>query len=169
MRKNILSPKYLFITAALLTSAHAAPLFTATSVTVTPAIPEPGDSSVIAWEKGKAGKDSATAAAEAAQDPVYLVKVYIKLPPMGSESYQLWVGDDEIREYGGFKKGLFFKVYDEELLGKWAGKPLRMGKRGQAPQSLGQDFPQADAKGRIRAAGSSAAAPRSKIKDVLAD
>jgi hypothetical protein len=166
MRKTRMQIKFLCVLLASLSFASAAS-FTATAVTVTAAIPESGDSAKTAWEKAKAGRDVATAAAEAATDPVYLVKVYVKLPPAGSESYQLWVGDEEVPEFGSFKHGIFFKVYGQEQLSKWAGKPLRMGLRGQAPQPLGQDFPPEAAKDAIRAAGSAPARP--KTKDVLAD
>jgi hypothetical protein len=166
MRKTRMRIRFLCALLASLSYASAASI-TATAVTVTAAIPEPGDSAKTAWEKTKAGKDAATAAAEAATDPVYLVKVYAKLPPVGSEIYQLWVGDEEVPEYGGFKHGIFFKVYGQEQLSQWAGKPLRMGLRGQAPQPLGRDFPREEAKDAIRAAG--AAPVRPKIKDVLAE
>jgi hypothetical protein len=169
MRKTRLDFIFLCVILAAVSYASAAFTATATAVTVTPADPEPGDSAKAAWEKTKAGKDAASAATEAAADPVYLVKVYVKLPPLGSESYQLWVGDDEVPEYGGFKHGLFFKAYGQEQLAKWAGKPLRMGKRGHAPQPLGQNFPAAVAQDAIRAAGSSSAPARAKIKDVLAE
>lgn len=165
MRKFSLDIAFLWIAWAAFTPASAASL-AATSVTVIAADPEAGDSANLAWEKTKAGKDSAAAAAEAARDPVYLVKVYMKLPASGSENYLLWVGDDEVREYGGFKHGIFFKVYDADLLSKWVGKPLRMAKRGQPPQALGVDFPDPEAQAKNRAGGSAA---RVKTKDALAD
>lgn len=166
MRSTKVNIAILFAAWAALTPVSAASL-SATAVTVTPAIPEEGDVAGLAWEKTKAGKDSALAAAEAAGEPVYLVKIYVKLPPPGAESHQLWVGDEEIREYGGFKHGIFFKVYGPEKLAQWAGQPLSMAMRGGTPEPLGQDFPALQAKREIRAGGSEA--PRIKVKDALRD
>lgn len=168
MRSNKLASTFLFAAlASLAPAAIAAPA--ATSVTVTAAVPETGDSAGIAWEKTKAGKNAATAAAEAATEPVYIVKVYVKLPPAGPEGYQLWVGDEEVGEYGSFRHGLFFKVYSEEKLARWAGMPLRLGKRGQAAEELGQVFPAAEAQREFRAADSGDRVSRKKVKDVLSD
>ena len=166
MRSTKVNIAILFAAWAALTPVAAASL-SATAVTVTPAHPEPGDVAGLAWEKTRAGMDSATAASEAAVDPVYLVKVYVKLPPPGAEAYGLWIGDEEIREYGGFKHGIFFKVYDPEKLAKWAGQPLRMAEGGRAPEPLGQDFPRLQARQENRAG--SPGVPRSKVKDLLAD
>jgi len=166
MRSIKVNLAILFAAWAALTPVAAAP-FSATAVTVTPAAPEPGDIDGLAWEKTRAGKDSNTAAAEAAEDPVHLVKVYVKLPPAGAETYRLWIGDEEIREYGGFKHGIFFKVYDPEKLAKWSGQPLSMARSGRTPEPLGQDFPRLQARQENRAG--SPGVPRSKVKDLLAD
>lgn len=168
MRNKRLATTFLFAAlAALAPASFAAP--TATAVTVTPAVPESGDSAAIAWEKAKAGKDSETAAAEAAADPVYIVKVYVKLPPPGAEGYRLWIGDEEVREYGSFRHGLFFKAYGEEQLSRWAGKPLRMGAQGKAAEDLGREFPGAATLREIRSEDSGARSFRKKIRDVLAE
>lgn len=168
MRNKRLATTFLFAAfASLAPASFAAP--SATAVTVTPAVPESGDSAAIAWEKAKAGRDASKAAAEAAEEPVYIVKVYVKLPPAGAEGYRLWIGDEEVREYGSFRHGLFFKAYGEDQLSKWAGKPLRMGIRGKAAEELGREFPGAVALREIRSEDSGAGNSRKKVKDVLSE
>ncbi|MGH8547421.1 MAG: hypothetical protein ACRERU_02225 [Methylococcales bacterium] len=58
---------------------------------------------------------------------VYIVKLYIDdwSPFYTSRGYRLFIGENEIKKYAGFRHGLFFKVYDPDFLAENVGKMIR--------------------------------------------
>jgi hypothetical protein len=107
----------------------------ALSVTISAVQPDAGDAKLIAWEKQKKGQ------AQTAPAPVYVVKIYCEMPSPGARAYRLYIGDEQIREYGSFPAGIFLKVYDADVLRKWAGKPLKMGVNRAQAVDMGRAFP----------------------------
>ena len=57
---------------------------------------------------------------------VHVVKIYVDMPAPGAQACLLHIGDEKIKEYGGFAEGVFFKVYDRKQLQSWEGKPVRV-------------------------------------------
>ena len=62
-----------------------------------------------------------------AEDIVYIVKLYMDdvEPFYTSAGLRLFVGDHEIKEYSGFKNGIYFKVYDPDFLAENGGEMVR--------------------------------------------
>lgn len=71
----------------------------------------------------QAAKDAA--GVERAFNAVYLVKVKGVVPTNYALPVQLFVGDIPVREYGATKDGIYFKVYDPQVLRQMHGKPFR--------------------------------------------
>src|SRR5689334_22639567 len=46
----------------------------------------------------------------------YLVRLEMERPNFWNELVRLYVGDWQVPEYGGWERGIYFKVYDPELL-----------------------------------------------------
>lgn len=51
----------------------------------------------------------------------YLVRLEMILPRPGGPAMELYVGETRIREYGGWKGGLYFKLYEASELKRLAG------------------------------------------------
>lgn len=51
----------------------------------------------------------------------YVVRLEMTLPRPGGPAMELYVGETRIREYGGWKGGLYFKVYEASKLERLAG------------------------------------------------
>lgn len=51
----------------------------------------------------------------------YVVRLEMTLPRQGGPAMELYVGETRIREYGGWKGGLYFKVYEASELKRLAG------------------------------------------------
>jgi hypothetical protein len=56
--------------------------------------------------------------------PIYLVKLYCGARRISSMGTELYIGDERIRNYAGFKKGIAFKVFDKDRLLEFAGKQI---------------------------------------------
>lgn len=63
----------------------------------------------------------------------YIVKLYIPSPPVqDSLGVELFVGDQQIRQYAQFKHGIYFKVNDPEQLSNLQGEEVRFRRPGTA-------------------------------------
>jgi hypothetical protein len=62
------------------------------------------------------------------------------MPPPRAEDWIFYVGDEKIKEYGGFAEGIFIKVYGPQQLQSWRGKPIRILYRGKMTD-LGASVP----------------------------
>lgn len=84
----------------------------------------------------------------------YLVRLEMERPDFWNEIVRLYVGDWQVPEYGGWERGIYFKVYDPAFLTRLNGGELRyrIG-RGQA-QSFGRrlEVPPLDRLPRLREA-----------------
>lgn len=49
---------------------------------------------------------------------------------------EIYIGDYKVEEYGGSEKGIYFKVYDPELLSRLEGRQLAYGFQGQKVRTL---------------------------------
>jgi hypothetical protein len=95
-------------------------------VTITPARPDAGDlQRMDALRKNGAKIDAADA-------PVYIAKIhFLGSLPIDNEGFTVWVGDQLVKEYGSFKSGIFFKIYDPNEWDKMAGKEICIKRRGK--------------------------------------
>ena len=56
----------------------------------------------------------------------YMVKLYTQTPPVyNSMGVELYVGDQQIRQYSQFKNGIYFKVNDPQQLSTLQGEEVR--------------------------------------------
>ncbi|MBI4785199.1 MAG: hypothetical protein HY785_28420 [Oscillatoriophycideae cyanobacterium NC_groundwater_1537_Pr4_S-0.65um_50_18] len=61
----------------------------------------------------------------------YIVKLYIQTPPVyNSMGVELYVGNQQIRQYSQFKNGIYFKVNDLQQLSDLQGKEVRFHRPG---------------------------------------
>jgi hypothetical protein len=90
-----------------------------TSIEVRAAQPKAADSRKV--------RHLADAGARAAEDVVYIVKLYMDdVEPLStSRGYRLYVGDVEVGKYAAFKNGLYFKVHAPAFLTENAGEDVR--------------------------------------------
>ncbi|TCS33749.1 hypothetical protein EDC30_11539 [Paucimonas lemoignei] len=86
----------------------------------------------------QAARDAA--GAERSFHAVYLVKVKGIVPTNYALPVQLFVGDIPVREYGATRDGIYFKVYDPQVLKKMNGKPFRYATVGKAAQQTALVF-----------------------------
>lgn len=86
----------------------------------------------------QAARDAA--GAERAFNAVYLVKVKGIVPTNYALPVQLFIGDVPVREYGATKDGIYFKVYDPQVLKKMHGKPFRYAAAGSAARQTSLVF-----------------------------
>jgi hypothetical protein len=70
----------------------------------------------------------------------YVVRLRGNFGEIGAIPVDIFVGDYRIPEYGGTKDGIYFKIYDDELLEKLEGKPLGYGFQGQKVETLDIQF-----------------------------
>ena len=58
-------------------------------------------------------------------DAAYLVLLNLQsLPPVTNTRINFYIGDYKIPEYGGTKKGIYFRIYDPVLLTKLNNQPI---------------------------------------------
>jgi len=62
------------------------------------------------------------------------------LGPVTDMGMNLFIGDYRIPEYGGFKEGVYFRIYDEQLLQSLNGKEVSVSFAGEKMKSLGKNF-----------------------------
>lgn len=62
------------------------------------------------------------------------------LPPAADMGMDLFIGDYRIPEYGGFKDGIYFRIYDEQLLQSLNGKEVSVSFAGEKMKSLNKKF-----------------------------
>jgi len=55
----------------------------------------------------------------------YLVRLEVGKPKGWDELVRFYVGDYQVPEYGGWERGIYFKIYDPGLLTRLAGGELR--------------------------------------------
>lgn len=75
----------------------------------------------------------------ALQEEVYVVKVYVEMPPARAGGPLLYIGDTN-QQFGSFAEGIFFKVYDQRDLQARRGQPVRF-VHGDQIVDLGIVFP----------------------------
>ena len=56
----------------------------------------------------------------------------------------IYIGDYRVPEYGGYKNGVYFKIYDENLLRSLNDQEVSIAVAGKKKQSLGRKFSTAD-------------------------
>lgn len=54
----------------------------------------------------------------------YMVRLAISTPPAMGPVLELYVGNERIPEYGGWKEGVYFWVYDPQKLQQLNGRPI---------------------------------------------
>ena len=62
---------------------------------------------------------------------VYVVRIKGVVPTNFAHPVQIFIGDMAIREYGATKDGIYFKVYDPQVLRQLHGKPFKYVMHGQ--------------------------------------
>jgi hypothetical protein len=84
----------------------------------------------------------------------YLVRLEMERPSFWNELVRLYVGDWQVPEYGGWQRGIYFKVYDPALLTRLNGGELRYRIGSGQPQSFGRrlEVPPLDRLPRLREA-----------------
>lgn len=61
----------------------------------------------------------------------YIVKLYTQTPPIyNSRGVELYVGNQQIRQYSQFKNGIYFKVNDPQQLSALQGEEVRFRRPG---------------------------------------
>ena len=61
----------------------------------------------------------------------YVVKLYLEsLPPADALGYELYVGDQMIRKYSQFEKGIYFRTTSPEQLAVYRGQKVRFRRPG---------------------------------------
>lgn len=80
----------------------------------------------------------------ALQEKVYVVKLYVEMPPARAGGPLLYIGDAN-QQFGSFAEGIFFKVYGEGDLQARRGQPVRF-VHGKEIVELGITFPNEPAK-----------------------
>jgi hypothetical protein len=58
--------------------------------------------------------------------------------PVTDTSLDFYIGDYRVPEYGGFKDGIYFRIYEESLLRSLDEKEISVGVGGNKEQSLGK-------------------------------
>ena len=66
----------------------------------------------------------------------FLVRLQVERPRSMGPVVRFYVGDYEVPEYGGWKKGIYFKVYDPAQLKKLTGQELQYSYRTAERRSL---------------------------------
>lgn len=96
------------------------------NVTITPAKAGPAEIKRIESNRQNGADVSMT-------DPlVYVVKVYFDKPlPIDNDGFTIQVNGETVREYGPFKHGIYFKLYDPDDARKIAGKEISIKRRGK--------------------------------------
>jgi hypothetical protein len=84
----------------------------------------------------------------------YLVRLEMERPSFSNELVRLYVGDWEVPEYGGWERGIYFKVYDPAFLTRLNGGELRYRIGSGQAQSFGRrlEIPPLDRLPRLREA-----------------
>jgi len=78
-------------------------------------------------------------------DQAWLVLLAFKnRPPVRDMRTDIYIGDYRVPEYGGYKNGVYFKIYDESLLRSLNDQDISIAVGGRAKQSLGRKFSTAD-------------------------
>ena len=68
----------------------------------------------------------------------YVVLLSLTGPKFSGPKLDLFVGDYEVPEYGGWAKGIYFKVYDPALLSRLDGREFRYRFMDKRIQNLGR-------------------------------
>lgn len=55
---------------------------------------------------------------------IYIVKIRADLPPPSNSGFRIYFGDEQVKEFGSYNEGIFFKVYHKKDLNDLAGKEL---------------------------------------------
>lgn len=78
-------------------------------------------------------------------DQAWLVLLAFKNPlPVRNMQTDIYIGDYRVPEYGGYRNGVYFKIYEESLLRSLNDKEVSVGVDGEAKRSLGRKFSTAD-------------------------
>ncbi|MGI0484974.1 hypothetical protein ACN4EK_06020 [Pantanalinema rosaneae CENA516] len=68
---------------------------------------------------------------EKVEEVSYIVKLYVQSPPVyDSRGVELYVGDQQIRQYSQFSNGIYFKVNDPQQLATLQGEEVRFRRPG---------------------------------------
>ena len=80
----------------------------------------------------------------------YIVKINLSSQlPATSLGFQLYVGNEQVQKYSGFKNGLYFKVNNPRFFSVFAGKEIRFSlDRGEAFHNTGVLLPSLAGDGR---------------------
>ena len=81
------------------------------------------------------------------QDVAYLVKIaFEEAPPVTSQGWALYLGDQRIPKYWACKDGIYFKVFDAKFLAEHDGESLRFSLDGVSFHDTGKKLtsPQGD-------------------------
>ena len=70
----------------------------------------------------------------------YIIRLKGNIDVSGAISVDIFIGDYKVPEYGGTKDGIYFKIYDDELLEKLEGQPFGYGFQGQKVEILDIQF-----------------------------
>ncbi|WP_416669834.1 hypothetical protein [Egbenema bharatensis] len=93
------------------------------NVQLQPARPEAADLRRIEHYAAARGTD--------VEEVSYIVKLYIETPPVqNSLGVELFVGEQQIRQYSQFANGIYFKVNDPQLLAALQGEEVRFRRPG---------------------------------------
>jgi hypothetical protein len=106
-----------------------------TTIQVLPARPEAADLRKIRHYAAQRG----TALAEVS----YIIKLYTQSPPVyNSLGVELYVGNQQIRQYAQFKNGIYFKLNDPQQLAALQGQEVRFRRPGAGDfMNTGVRFP----------------------------
>ena len=76
---------------------------------------------------------------EKVYEQAWLVLLFFKTSlPVTDTSMDFYIGDYRVPEYGGFKDGIYFRIYDEGLLRSLDEKEVSVGVGGKKERSLGK-------------------------------
>ena len=78
-------------------------------------------------------------------DQAWLVLLSFKNQlPVRNMRTEIYIGDYRVPEYGGYKNGIYFKIYDENLLRSLNDQEVSLAVAGKKKQSTGRKFLTAD-------------------------
>ena len=102
-------------------------------------VPSEGDLVRMNHDFKVRNKGNETSAAAERPTRVYVLRIYAELPQT-SQAVDLYVGDMPVGEYYSCKGGIFFKIYSDEALKHYYGKPIRF-VFNKTEYDLGVSFP----------------------------
>ena len=78
---------------------------------------------------------------ERVYEEAWLVLLSLRNLPIGADAaLDIFIGDYRVPEYGGFRDGIYFRIYDERLLQSLDGRDISARLAGRTTKSLGKRF-----------------------------